>query len=385
MTAVALLLFAKSAFAGGETYALGVSEFNKKNYSKAAQIFELSKKANANNPELYYYSALTYEHLGKYDRAAHDYVYVAKNFPETSAAALSITALKRPSFAALARGTVAGNRGPGLDTYPRETWVPFERIRNSVYVDATVNGRPMQMCFDTGASVCMLSIAALEQLGIEAPTGPPSGGVRGVGSNSSVAAWTIYTDLKLGKIERKHFPITVIQDPKAVPLLGENFYHDLRYTIDNASSTIVFKTQEAATSSPSVAGVTVGTNGKYVYNVPFTMEGASIIVMVKIEGHLCPCIFDTGADLCCFTPKQISDLGLHPLDTGHKMITRGAGGLSEASICQLKDVQLGPITADAFAAISSQALNPHPLLGQNFFKGYPYTIDHANKIIKFEK
>jgi predicted aspartyl protease len=257
-----------------------------------------------------------------------------------------------------------------------------------VVVDGSINGRSIPMIFDTGASSCTVTLQQLKSLGIEAPKGNPTGYAGGVGSAHKIAAWTILADLKLGKLERRQFPLTVIDSEIGMPLLGETFYRDLEYSIDAASSSISFKTKNSTSVlrvTSAKAGVTVGADGKYVYNVPFTMEGKSIIVTAKIAGQPCQMIFDTGADISMFTARQVRDLHIQLQPTGKMIHVGGISGKTEAQVYLVNNVQLGPIDKPIVCAVTDNAAMPRPLMGQDYFREYPYSIDHANGVIKIEK
>jgi predicted aspartyl protease len=378
-----------SAFAADDTFAQGVTAFNSGQYALAARAFETCKANRSTSADLYYYSALTYEHLGKFDAAAKDYLTVVQNFGQSEAAGLALEALRRPSFSQiLVNESGSAYRAPGLDYYPKETWVPFKRVRFSVVVEAQIDGRAIPMIFDTGASSCTFTMQQLRNLGISVPTGPATGFAGGVGSARRIPAWNMLIDLKLGKIERKKFPIIVIDSQIPMPLLGENFYHDFEYSIDANSATISFRSKDASPKEQAnivKGGVTVGADGRYVYNVPFTMEGKSIIVTAKIDGRPCQMIFDTGADLSMFTRVQVSSLGVRMESTGRAVPMAGVSGRTVTPLMLVKDVQLGPISGSMICAVTDQAAMRRPLLGQNFFRDYPYTIDHANGVIKFQK
>jgi clan AA aspartic protease (TIGR02281 family) len=376
-----------AAFA--EDFTDGVMAFRSKDYKRASHIFENLKSAGGDLSQVFYYSAVTHEQLGEYDKAAGEYLTVVKNFPQSQAGRLSVVALQRPTFNALVQNAATPQRNPSLDTLPRETWVPYKlKRKTSIVVEAYVDGKPCDMTFDTGAAACCITFDQLKALGIPPPQGKPDTLAGGAGSSERMGAWTLHLDLRLGKIERRQFPMLLLDTHLPTPLLGENFYHDYAYTIDTASNSLIFKqhgAQTAATSYSSSAGLTVGSNGKYVYNVPFTLEGKSLVVNANIEGKMVPMIFDTGADFSTFTTTQAAQLGLNFIPTGRVVIMAGVGGKSTAKIFHLKSVRLGPIDSDMMCVVTEVGAMPHPLLGQNFFHDYQYTIDHSSHVIRFEQ
>ena len=241
------------------------------------------------------------------------------------------------------------------------------------------------MMFDTGASSCVFSLDQLEQLGIEPPTGPPNGTTAGVGSNKKMPVWNTIADLRLGNIVRKKFPIIVTPSPLTYPLLGENFFHELKYTIDNEAKAVLFKYNPAgpSVSEKPHSPMTVSAGSNYVYNVPFTIENRALIVVAKLDGHDCPMIFDTGADVCMFTNEELDKFGIKPQFVGRTYNVRGSSGTAPAQLCLIQKAQLGPINGQMPCLVTDQAVVPRPLMGQSFFKDWQYTIDHTNHVIQF--
>src|SRR5271163_2011713 len=112
-----------TTFASDDTFAQGVQAFNSGQYALAAKAFEICKVSGSASGDLYYYSALTNEHLGRYDVAAKDYLTVVQKFGKTEAAGLALEALRRPTFTQiLVNETASAYRAPGLDYHPKETW-----------------------------------------------------------------------------------------------------------------------------------------------------------------------------------------------------------------------------------------------------------------------
>jgi predicted aspartyl protease len=377
-------------WAADDCFARGVREYQNQNFAKAASIFEQCLAKQTNNSELYYYAAITYQRLGNFKKAQAAYQTVVKRFPGSQAAALAQTALKKPSIGkAPEQDALVRSYDPNLDTFPKETWVNFTHERNALIVDGAVNGRPTKLIFDTGAAATAFTNEQLAALGIPIPASAPTAMTLGIGSKGKVAARCITVDLKLGNIERRHFPVLVLANPLPYPLLGDNFYHDLQYTIDNDTSAIKFKyshEQQAIAVSPRpVSAMTVSSSGNYVYNVPFTVENKSLIVVPKVDGHECPMIFDTGAEICVFSLAQLAEFGIRPHPTGKRVPLAGTSGQTMAAVCLIEDAKLGPISGPMICVVSQQSAVSKPLMGQSFFKDWQYTVDRANSVIQFVK
>lgn len=382
-----------SVWAQESCFDMGISEYQKQNFTRAISYFETTVATDPSNSEAFYYTAITYEQLGNYRKALDYYRKILAAFPQSKAAILSEAAINRPEFRKIARskGVLTGIDS-SLDLIPKETWIGFVRKGNSLVVEGQINGHPTKMIFDTGASACVFSVDQLERLGVDLPKGEPASFGAGVGSSNRIPMWTMTADLKLDRIERRSFPILVSPSPLPYPLLGENYYSDLEYTIDNQNKAILFKSrqdQKSLTGRDNQAGcpakMTVSASGNYVYNVPFKVDNQSLVVVAKLDGKDCSMIFDTGADVCLFTEPQIEKLGIKLRWLGKSIKVTGTGGVTRAPLCEIENAQIGPISGPMLCLVSNQTLMSKPLLGQTFFKNWHFTIDHAKSVIQFVK
>ncbi len=116
--------------------------------------------------------------------------------------------------------------------------VPFSEVGEKLIVNAKVNGRYQDMCFDTGAFGVCMSKSQCEKTGLKVPdtlatqTKGPNG--------QMVNSWEINADLSLGPINKKSFPIRVIDSDTSYPLLGLNFFGNRTYSIDRSKKEIRF-------------------------------------------------------------------------------------------------------------------------------------------------
>lgn len=117
--------------------------------------------------------------------------------------------------------------------------VPFKRDRSGPMVSVSVNGRPINMMFDTGAMNCLFSRKQIESLGIRIPDNAIDEQSRGVGGMSANKVFPV-SSMKLGNIEKTNFMISVTELSLEEPLLGQSFFKDLQYTIDDQNSVIRF-------------------------------------------------------------------------------------------------------------------------------------------------
>jgi len=118
--------------------------------------------------------------------------------------------------------------------------VPFQQAGNNMVVRAKVNGTECPMYFDTGAGGVVFSQMAAASVGLHIPSDArpvQSGGVGGV-----AFGYQFEVDrLELGPVVKTHLPVTVLMTGgPPLPLLGQPFFHDRRFTIDNEAHVIKF-------------------------------------------------------------------------------------------------------------------------------------------------
>jgi len=316
--------------AGDDTlYQAAVADYTAKNYEKALAGFNNYLKScteKPDKPDAFYYVALIYHQTGRLELARRAYGFVIKNFPGTSGSAMAEKGLAQVEIAL----------APGPAHLPKETWIPFVRHGRSMVVEAKVNSHNVPMIFDTGAERCAFSLAQLRQLGVPLPSGPPQGLSMGVGKSEPTPIWTVKVDLLVGHIERHAFAVMVGDLALPAPLLGQDFFAGMEYSIDSTNNSISFKKHEPVEGGTILAaaavtpGLTVDASGKYVYNVPCTLSGECAVVKVMVNGHELPMVFDTGAEGCLLTSVQAREAGVF-MD-GKALKVSGIGGATMADL-----------------------------------------------------
>lgn len=257
--------------------------------------------------------------------------------------------------------------------------VDYPGNNNMTYVSATVNGRKIEhMLFDTGAEMVLFGRNHLQEYGIPLPSGPPTSEVRGVGGTQQ--AWRMQVDLKVGNIERRNFTITVQESMNAPPLLGQSFYKDYQCQIDKPGRQIRLTRSDVYKSS--IASATPYGNPN---NVPFTRQGNLMIVQVQINGRDTPMVMDTGASNTQFTKEQLQRINVSIPDDVVIGQARGIGGTTATVQFPVSRVKMGPVDKSNFPIqVVQKAAMPYPLLGQDFFGDWRYSIDTVNNAIKFQ-
>jgi len=399
-------LFCLSFFGANPVFASNYSEavdlFAKKEYQKAAALFQKAQAAGENAANATYYEALCYHYGKDLERAKIIYQQVIRKYPQSEASRNSLKVLIKidPVIAkkyAEAMDGIAVQQEQDYLKLPQEASVKFFRTniaKGHLVVPTTVNGVPAQMIFDTGASSTHVTERWLALLGVKPKYTKYTGRAMGVGGevNYRVALLTI----RVGELERT-IPVSVQEGSGALgdasnnpltemPLLGQTFYKDFIYEIDDNGQKISFKklasrpnektdkTQARAKSRQRLAD----------NEVPFYYEGNSIIVTAKINGRECEMIFDTGAGSVAFADRHLAACGINRPVESFQGQGGGVGGKRDAYMFTLDSVKLGSVEKkNVTCHVLMNTPFPKPLLGQTFLEGLKYTIDPGRKVIIF--
>jgi predicted aspartyl protease len=385
-----------------------IALYNARDYRGAAGILDVYLLANTTDYYAAYYAALAHQQLGDSGKARQYYRQVYNLAPNSKIGTYARDILLKldPSFAAsIARTTKAStaipstetgivkaivdlpptDEAPPLDpTLPAECRVRFEKGLGTVQLDAFIDGRPLKMTLDTGASGISVGKNQLAQMGAPLPPGKADGVTDGSSISGPISFWMIKATVKVGPIERKNCDIQVLDSSSAQPLLGQTFFKGLDYTIDQGGGEVVFR-QKALTAKMGEI--------KNSVSVPFTFKEAEnrIIVQVEVNGKSGPMIFDSGsaANACLFkSTGQLDAFGLKVPDDAwlsRPVVSRNqirGTGLHFV----VKRIKLGPIDrSDIDVGVDMGSSNDEnlPLLGPPFWQGYEYTIDMKKKLIHF--
>lgn len=399
--AIACLSGGTGAFADAY-YDQGVKLYNQRDFKKAASYFEYATRANPADSNAFYYAALSYQQLNDWPRAKQMYRTLVEKHSATQAGALAREVLRKydpeflkrvaPYTATSSAGTSSSGRSYGrssrrqestisksdYDRCPRESVVKFERRGNHQVVEAQVNGRSVEMYFDTGAADCAFGKNQLQEMGVAPPSGPSTGRAIGVGSSSPVDTWDMPVTFKVGNMEFHNFPISVQENLPTLPLLGQTFFKNFEVATDNVAGTITFRKKEATARFD-----------KYdKRNVPFRKDsrnGATIMVVsAKVNGHPCDMYFDTGAGGVVFTLEQLRNLGMEIPADAEAGESGGIGGSTTSHHFHVNDIELGPLFKENVdVSVVNDAKMRFPLLGQTFFRDAEYNIDYVHNVIHF--
>lgn len=267
LMALATLVFLSgdSRAAGSDPYEAGIKQLTAKQFAQAGLSFQQAIKVNPKNAMAFYYLALSKHYQGDRAGAMNAYSMVISTFPGSQASSLALRGMatidpsilqkmglasagagSAPSAAASGGGRnygsnyTAASSSSSNDTVPDECRVYFTKEANCFVLDVRLGNRPLKMMFDTGAESTVVGKNHLRELGLPLPTGPSVGTAHGVGEGGGQRYWVQKMDLTLGGITRRNFEVCVQEHMPGYPLLGQTFFHDMRYTIDNGASSIHF-------------------------------------------------------------------------------------------------------------------------------------------------
>lgn len=366
----------------------GLQQLKAEKYSEALAYFEGAIKQDRANPFPYYLSAVALAKMADKERCTTYLKLTVKYFPRTEPGRCAKQLLA--SLKALADKEEARTGWAGVGVLPKETWIPFTRSGNAMIVDGTVNGAGVKMIFDTGAESCVFPPGILRRLGIALPTGAPDTQIMGVGKATSIPAWIIRVNLKVGRMQKDNFPITVADMPVPHPLLGQQFFRDFTYSVDSSNNTISFVLKNATTTSvaavqPASPPLTVNSSGKYVYTVPFKKQGDSTMVAVVVNGKPVQMVFDTGAYKTLFSESQAQELNINIVRRRSEVLS-GVAGTIAADLGVLNSIKLGAIVKNGMSVVVTDKIDRDcSLLGQDFMQGWHYDIDNQAQVIRFTR
>lgn len=371
----ALALGSGCAFAQ-DSMSQAVKVFNAGKFDEALPLFNAYTAAHPKSAEGFYYLAVCHQKLKNHPSALKYYDYVIKTFPGTQACTYSLTAAVSLNESEAKAGKAASANGASKDAVigalqgPDEDRVPFRRGPNGhLLVMARINGRPIEMMFDTGASGNTISIDDWTRLGYPAPTGPATGQGRGVGGYANL--WSKTVTLEIGKFKRE-VTIDVTDKMKCEGLIGQTFFKDLQYNLSVNNYIHIFR-PGAATAKKSIPYNTI--------DIPFRRVGNELVVTAKVNGLDLPAYFDTGAYGCMLDSGQMYAAGLRIPRDASPCSFSGMGGKKLGYRFRVESFALGDVVKRNFEVTASST--GMSLIGQDFFKDRPYVVDNEKCVIHF--
>lgn len=376
-------------------YERGVRLYRNGQFNAAAIQFELHAKAHPKDANALYFAALSYHQLREIKKAEYLYRQSIAIAPKTDAARLSNEALAKlatlpPSPPPSTRGetehvpTQAFGTNAEFYSLPSEARVYFHLDQGQMVVNGFLNGRPLQMIFDTGAPMMAIGKDQLAGLGLGVPKGVAAGKTGGSSNAKKMGYWIMAGDVKVGQIDRKNVQIQVLEENATQALLGQNFFQDFTYTVDSGAKCIHFKKRTFEKHATA-------TSQKDPYTVPFDWEpaGRRIVVTAEVNGKKCSMLFDTGNSSTNVTfacPEDLKKACLAVPEDAKERKTLGVSGEGVALFFPVSCVRLGPIEKrNVEIEVNKEGIAGHPYMGQQFWAGWEYTIDMDRRLIHFRR
>lgn len=387
-------MFCSPAFAqDAMTKAIGL--FQKKDYQAASQAFramaDSKQGATAHN-----YLGLCYLQLGHQSYAQAIFERLVQIWPDSPEAKLAskclggptgATAKKQPEQGALSEREKANNamakqivaelsaQGGGLtraqwEKLPQKTRIPIERQGGHLWLRVKVNGQDCRMAFDTGASICTVSVVDYPNVVprselLKAPVLPVSR-VYGV-----VATRLLQTEISVQDITRKLD--TCFINEQGCNVIGQNFFKEYSYQVDDFYVRLTkapFPGDAPAIASVnSLSGARVTRKQNDKFSLPFEVDGGTLLVDITVNGHPAKARFDTGcgADGLVIHPSMNRALGITRVNPRFGVADR---------------LEVGHITKMGVQVVYENGLD-YPLIGPKVFdRGY--TVDQQAKLIHFD-
>jgi predicted aspartyl protease len=117
--------------------------------------------------------------------------------------------------------------------------IPFTEAGNNIVVTAKVNGIECPMFFDTGAFGNLFSFGVWRQMGLSIPSDAEMVVTKGVGGFARGYRFKVGR-IELGSIIKTNVEVVVSQSAPPIPLLGQTFFKDKQFSIDNENHVIRF-------------------------------------------------------------------------------------------------------------------------------------------------
>lgn len=399
-----LLLFPQTAEAGGEAqYQAGLKFYQAKQYKQAAEQFWTSIKNGNATPQAWLYLGHSRNAAGQKEEALRTYKEIARIFHGQPAESMALSAIRQlnqntlqqsgkgkstsssavNASTASSSGTTSGSSSSTSynSSLPERARVFYRTDGDDIILSVRINGRSLEMEFDTGAPDICIDKSHLGTLGLRIPRTKPDGYSGGATNSIKVPYWEIASSVQVGPIRMDSLPITVFEKMHSKPLLGQDFFRDFNYTIDHKAKCIEF-TRKGAHSG----------GGSFGYKVPFTFRksGSRIVVEVEINGRKGPMMFDTGntsSGISFDSVKQAEKYGVKVPPNARIGKSIGISGEGAEYKFTLDRVKLGPIEKNNLPTDVGLDINSDdeelPLVGQDMLSGWQYSIDMKNKVINF--
>jgi hypothetical protein len=163
--------------------------------------------------------------------------------------------------------------------------------------------------------------------------------------------------------------VTIEEELKMPPLLGQDFLEGYTYEIDHAGGFVTMKKT-----------ITGGLQSNNLYDLPCTHTGERDIVTIQVNGRDFPIMVDTGASRSIFDPTALAKIGVQVSEDLPTIPMSGVGGNISMRETTLQ-IRMGPINRSIPALIGRAGGGS--AVGQDVLSGNRFTIDSNKHLLRF--
>lgn len=196
LTLVLVSLLTGLPGAGRDFFGEGLGLFKAGRYAQACEAFSKAG-AGANN---YYYLGLSMLYAGRKVQAHEVFAKLAAEYPDSAAA------VRARQYSNKGKSVGAGRSVSG--SMPRQCRIRYRDEQQDIVVATRVNGRAIDMIFDTGAPDTWIGTNHLKQLGLALPTGSFKMMKSQLGESKEYKYWNMKLDIQVGAYFETKLPCT---------------------------------------------------------------------------------------------------------------------------------------------------------------------------------
>ena len=393
VAAALVFSFSSSAAFAEDAMSKAVVLFQKKDYQTAAQSFRALADSKQ-GATAHYYLGLCYIQLGHQPHATAIFERLCQIWPESSEAKLAAKYLNSASSSsgsteqglsdntkamlALAAKRAADTNGYGApltraewEKLPAKTRIPIERVGGHLWVQVKINGQYCRMAFDTGATLCTVSV--VDYPNVVSPSELRNAKILRVGRvYGEVDTRCTETEISIQDITRRLD--TCFINEKGCNVIGQNFFKEYSYQVDDfyirlTKAPFAGDLPKVAAALPISAARASLLKQNDKFTLPYELDGGTMLVNITVNGHPIKARFDTGCGA--------EGLVIHPSMNQYLEIKRAGRNLGVAD-----RIEVGHITKMAVQVLYEVGLS-YPLIGPKVFNR-GYTVDPQAKVIRFD-
>lgn len=283
----------------------------------------------------------------------------------------------------------------GTESRSSDIEVPFDFYRNSVIVQAKINGKgPYDLLLDTGANPSAVDLSLARSIGLELASegAKPTGG----GAESNLSYETELQTLELGGLDAKKVAALAVDLSKTSQALGRPIQGVLGYSLlkgrivqfDYPKRVVRF-----CLRSPFDRSARSEKNGPSLTTLSFHCEGEILLDGVKVNGAQVLANLDTGSNNSFqLTPDAVDKLALEAL-ASQASVSKSVGinGVTVNRKGTVASISVGSIKVENPPVVFYGKGTGHDeeawglRIGNEFLKDFVVTVDYQNGLLTLEK